>query len=61
MGPEEKGSSDILLLETVDAIDAVLAGQLAPAVDGLVGGGATTAGVGGEFHLAFGVLVHQAV
>ena len=48
-----------LLLQTVDAVDAVLAGrELAPAADGLVGGGAAAAGAGGEVHLAFGVLVH---
>lgn len=48
------------MLQTVDAIDAVLAGQLGPAADGLVGWGAAGAGAGGEVHLAFGVLVHQA-
>ena len=54
-------SSDILdlLPQTVDAVEAVLAGgELAPAADGLVGGGAAVAGAGGEVHLAFGVLVH---
>lgn len=50
-----------LLLQTVDAIEAVLAGQLTPAVDSLVGRGAAVAGAGGEVHLAFRVLVHQAV
>ena len=48
------------MLQTVDAIDAVLAGQLGPTADGLVGRGAAGAGAGGEVHLAFGVLVHQA-
>ena len=45
-----------LLLQTVDAVLA--GGELAPAADGLVGGGAAAAGAGGEVHLAFGVLVH---
>lgn len=49
------------LLQTIDAIDAVLAGELTPAADGLVGRGAAVAGAGGEVHLAFGVLVHEAV
>lgn len=47
-------------VDAVDAIDAVLAGQLGPAADGLVGRGAAGAGAGGEVHLAFGMLVHQA-
>lgn len=49
------------LLQTIDAIDAVLAGELTPAADSLVGRGAAVAGAGGEVHLAFGVLVHEAV
>ena len=51
-------SGPILLLQTIDAVDAVLAGELAPTADGLVGGGAAAGGTGGEVHLAFGVLVH---
>ena len=47
-----------LLLQTVDAVDAVLARELSSATDGLVGGGAAAAGAGGEVHLPFGVLVH---
>ena len=48
-----------LSLQAVDAVDAVFARELAPAADGLVGGGAAAAGgAGGEVHLAFGVLVH---
>ena len=48
----------LLLLQTIDAVDAVLAGELGPTADGLVGGGAAAGGAGGEVHLAFGVLVH---
>lgn len=45
------------MLQTIDAIDAALAGELAHAADGLVGGGAA-GGAGGDVHLPFGVLVH---
>ena len=48
------------MLQAVHAVDAALAGQLAHTVDALVGWGAA-AGAGGKVHLAFGVLVHQAV
>lgn len=46
------------MLQTVDAVDAVLARKLGSAADGLIGGGAAAAGAGGEVHLPFGVLVH---
>ena len=46
-----------LSLQAVNAIDAVFAGELGHAADGLVGG-RTAGGAGGEVHLAFCVLVH---
>ena len=53
----EKEISKVLVLQTVDAIDAALVRELAQAADGLIGRGAA-GGAGGEVHLAFGVLVH---
>lgn len=49
-----------LSLQTVDTVDAILAGQLAHTANALVGRGAA-ARAGGEVHLTFGVLVHQSV